>query len=100
MDSTNNYTLGAVEDEGALMIAKTRAMVLKYQPELTHSVWIDTFISDSDGCDLPRCELIERLKQGVRDGEWAAWRLITVDMEVFGNEHSGGINEYKRIYRD
>lgn len=62
-----------------------RAMTLQYQPELTHSVWVDTYLSDEDECQLPRDELIERLKKGVRDGEWVAWRLIRVEQEVMGN---------------
>lgn len=61
------------------------AMTLQYQPELTHSVWVDTYLSDEDDCKLPRDELVERLKQGVRDGEWVAWRLIRVEQEVMGN---------------
>ena len=62
-----------------------RAMVLEYRPELTHSVWVDAFISDEDGFSLSREELIEKLKQGVRDGEWVAWRLIRIEQEVMGN---------------
>ena len=62
-----------------------RAMTLQYQPELTRSVWVDTYLSDEDECQLPRDELIERLKQGVRDGEWVAWRLIRIEQEVMGN---------------
>jgi len=62
-----------------------RAMTLQYQPELTHSVWVDTYLSDEYECQLPRDELVERLKRGVRDGEWVAWRLIYVEQEVMGN---------------
>ena len=29
------------------------AMTLQYQPELTHSVWVDTYLSDEDDCKLP-----------------------------------------------
>lgn len=62
-----------------------RAMVLVFQPELTHSVWQDAFLSDANDCQLPRAELIASLKEGVRDGEWLAWRLIRIEIEVFGN---------------
>ena len=27
----------------------------------------------------------KRLKQGVKNGEWVAWRLITIHKEVMGN---------------
>ena len=60
-------------------------MTLQYQPELRHSVWVDTFLSDEDECELPKCELVERLQQGVRDCEWVAWRLIRIEHEVMGN---------------
>ena len=62
-----------------------RAMTLQYQPALTHSVWVDTFLSDADDCQFPKDDLIARLKQGVRDGEWVAWRLIRIEHEVMGN---------------
>lgn len=61
------------------------AMTLQYQPELTYSVWVDTYLSDEDGFQLPRDDLVEQLKQGVRDGEWVAWRLIRIEQEVMGN---------------
>ena len=61
------------------------AMTLQYQPELTHSVWVDTYLSDEDDCKLPEAELTERLKQGVRDGEWVGWRLVRIEREVIGN---------------
>lgn len=60
------------------------AMTLQYQPELTHSVWVDTYLSDED-CKLPEADLVERLKQGVRDGEWVGWRLVRIEREVMGN---------------
>lgn len=64
---------------------KLQAMTLQYQPELTHSVWVDTYLSDEDECQLPRDELVARLKQGVKDGEWVAWRLVHIVEEVLGN---------------
>lgn len=64
---------------------KLRAMTLQYQPELTHSVWIDTYLSDENDCRLSEAELIEQLKQGVRDGKWVGWRLIYIEQEVMGN---------------
>lgn len=65
--------------------SKLRAMTLQYHPELTHSVWVDMYLSDEDECQLPRDELVEQLKQGVLDGEWVAWRLIRIEQEVMGN---------------
>lgn len=62
-----------------------RAMTLQFKPELTHSVWVDTYLSDENDCQLPKDQLVERLKQGVRDGEWVAWRLIHIEQEVMGN---------------
>lgn len=61
------------------------AMTLQYQPELTHSVWVDTYLSDEDDCKLAEADLVERLKQGVRDGEWVGWRLVRIEREVMGN---------------
>lgn len=57
-----------------------RAMVLVYQPELTHSVWLD-WISKH----RTRKGMEQRLKQGVRNGEWVAWRLMHIEKEVMGN---------------
>ncbi len=57
-----------------------RAMVLVYQPELTHSVWQDWI---SNHRTLKGME--QRLKQGVRNGEWVAWRLMRIEKEVMGN---------------
>lgn len=57
-----------------------RAMVLVYKPELTHSVWQD-FVSKH----RTRKGMEQRLKQGVRNGEWVAWRLIHVEKEIMGN---------------
>ena len=56
------------------------AMVLVFQPELTHSVWQD-FISRARS----RKNLERILRKGVRDGDWVAWRLITIHHEVHGN---------------
>lgn len=58
-----------------------RAMVLEYQPELTHSVW-------KDFCSHHRTRkgLEQRLKQGVKNGEWVAYRLMRIEKQVIGNE--------------
>ena len=61
------------------------AMTLQRQPELGHSIWVDNYISDEDGFELPEAELIEKLKQGVRDGDWLGWRLVRIEQEVIGN---------------
>ena len=59
---------------------RLQAMVLVYQPELTHSVWQDFM------CRCRTQEAFERLlRKGVRDGEWVAWRLIRIEKEVMGN---------------
>lgn len=58
-----------------------RAMVLVYQPELSCSVWQDF------ECRARSIGGLERqLKQGVRCGDWAAWRLMRIEKEVMGNE--------------
>ena len=56
------------------------AMVLVFEPALTHSVWQD-FESRHRTLD----GLEKRLKQGVKNGEWVAWRLITIHKEIMGN---------------
>lgn len=66
-----------------------RAMVLIFEERLTHSVWVDYGgrMEEETGGEIPETEeqLIETLKQGVRDGEWVGWRLIRVEREVLGN---------------
>lgn len=57
-----------------------RAMVLVYQPALTCSVWMDFESRHRTQASLEKC-----LRLGVRNGEWVAWRLITVHKEVIGN---------------
>ncbi len=57
-----------------------KAMVLVYQPELTHSVWQD-FISRHKTID----GLEKALRKGVRNGKWVGWRLMTITKEVIGN---------------
>lgn len=60
-----------------------QAMVLVYQPELTHSVWQDLVIRTK------WIELLEkRLREGTRKGEWVAWRIITIEKEAMGNASS------------
>lgn len=73
------------EGSAASRCSTLSAMTLQFRPELTHSVWVDTHLSDEDDCRLPKAELIERLKQGVRDGEWVGWRLMRIEQEVMGN---------------
>lgn len=65
--------------------SQLRAMVLEYQPDLTHSVWIDFFAEDENGKAVTRSELIEFLKMGVRNGDYVAWRLVRIEKEVIGN---------------
>ena len=62
------------------MVKKPRAMVLAYQPELTHSVWQD-LISGHRTIE----SLESYLRKGVRDGRWVGWRIIQVEKEVLGD---------------
>ena len=70
---------------GATMESKKhtlpRAMVLVYQPELTHSVWLDYRNTSRSIQGLER-----KLKEGVRRGDWVGWRLVRIEKEVIGNE--------------
>lgn len=56
-----------------------RAMVLVFMPELGNSVWQDYFARHRT-----RNGLESRLRRGVKDGEWAAWRLMWIEKEVMG----------------
>lgn len=56
------------------------AMVLVFEPRLTHSIW-----QDFESKHRTLAGLEKRLKQGVKKGEWVAWRLITIHKEVMGN---------------
>lgn len=56
------------------------SMVLVYQPELTHSVWVDHVTRARTVKGLER-----GLKQGVKDGRYVAWRLMRTENEVYGN---------------
>ena len=64
---------------------RVRVMVLVYQPELTHSVWQDAFFEDADGKQLTTENLVDRLEQGVKAGEWVGWRLMRIEREVMGS---------------
>ena len=70
--------------------ARLSAMVLVYEPELTHSVWQDYggLMNEETGEEIIRSqeERINDLKAGVLRGEWVAWRLIRIEKEVMGNE--------------
>ena len=63
------------------MSKRLRAMVLVHKPELTQSVWQDCFSQHRTRENLER-----RLRLGVKQGEWVAWRLIRIEKEVIGNE--------------
>lgn len=58
-----------------------KAMVLVYEPRLTHSVWQDFYSRHRTENGLER-----RLRAGVRNGEWVAWRIIEIKREAMGNE--------------
>jgi hypothetical protein len=57
------------------------AMVLVYVPELKHSVWQDVMIRSRTVSGLER-----RLRKGVKEGEWVAWRIIRIEKQVYGND--------------
>jgi hypothetical protein len=59
-----------------------RAMVLVFQPELTHSVWIDYWSKARTMTGL-----IKDLQRGVKDGRFVAYRLIHVYVEITGVVH-------------
>jgi hypothetical protein len=58
-----------------------QVMVLEYQPELTHSVWVDY---------RHRCRsfstLIAKLRKEAKAGRFIGYRLITIEREVMGVE--------------
>ncbi len=66
-----------------------RAMVLVFEERLTHSVWQDYggIANEETGEEIicSKDEMIEDLKQGVRDGRYVGWRLHRVEREVLGN---------------
>lgn len=58
-----------------------QAMVLVYQPLLTHSIWQDF------ACRArTRDGLIKLLRAGVKRGDWVGWRLITIEAEAMGDQ--------------
>ena len=56
------------------------AMVLVFQPKLTHSVW-----EDFECRARTRKGLIKILAAGVRCGQWVGYRLMTIERDVMGN---------------
>lgn len=58
-----------------------RVMVLKYEPDLTHSVWVDYFTRCRS-----RKSLLKLLRKEVKAGNYVGYRLITVRREVYGVE--------------
>lgn len=54
------------------MSALPKVMVLEYQPELTHSVWVDL----RHGCRT-KSGLAKVLRNGMQAGDWTGYRLIT-----------------------
>ena len=82
-----NCALGLIKRELPPVL---RAQVLEFEPRLTHSVWKDHLgisVDEDTGeeTSLTDDELIEHLKQGVKDGKWVGWRLMHVVKEVKGN---------------
>ena len=72
-----------------VVLRPLRAMVLVFEPRLTHSVWQDYggMCDEETGDEIIRSddEMVEDLKQGVRDGRYVGWRLHRVEREVVGN---------------
>lgn len=56
------------------------AMVLVFEPRLSCAVW-----QDYAGRHRTQRGLERSLREGVKSGEWVAWRLIRIETEVFGN---------------
>ena len=85
-EQTLNEHSGATHCSTAFSL---RAMVLVFEPRLTHSVWQDYggMCDEETGDEIPRtdAEMVEDLKQGVRDGKYVGWRLHRVEREVLGN---------------
>lgn len=63
------------------MTKRLRAMVMVHNSQLTQSVWQDFFSQHRTRENIER-----RLRLGVRQGEWVAWRLIRIEKEVMGND--------------
>lgn len=57
------------------------AMVMVYQPELKHSVWL-YYRNKSRSIE----GLERKLKEGVKRGEWVGWMLIRIEKIVMGNQ--------------
>ena len=62
------------------MAMKPRAMVLIYQPELTHSVWVDLISQHRTEAGLEK-----HLRKGVKDGKWVGWMIIQVSKQALGD---------------
>lgn len=56
-----------------------KAQVLIYQPELTHSVWVDHLHSKRSVESLRKS-----LRKAVQKGEYVGYRLITIHEEHVG----------------
>lgn len=63
-----------------MKINRLNAMVLQYEPRLTHSIWVDLM-------HRARTEsgLIRLLRKGVKTGQWIGWRLVTIHTEELGS---------------
>ena len=62
------------------MALKLQAMVLIYQPELTHSVWVDLISQHRTEAGLEK-----HLRKGVKDGDWVGWMIIQVLKQALGD---------------
>lgn len=59
--------------------AMPKVMVFCFQPELTHSVWVDFSHRYRTVSSL-----IKHLKKSVKRGDYIGYRIITVHKEVMG----------------
>lgn len=62
-----------------------RVMVLQFEPQLTHSVWIDFYHRKQSMGSLLRC-----LRSEIKAGHYAGYRLMTVHKTVYGLECARG----------
>ena len=75
-DSTDAANRGCVR---RLVRPTPRAQALIFQPELTHSVWIDVMHRKRS-----RKSLETMLRKGVRSGEYVGYRLLNIEAEYIG----------------
>ena len=76
MNTPETQSGGSLKPVGS---AIPSAQALIFQPELTHSVWTDVRHRKRS-----RKSLEDMLRKGVRTGEYAGYRLLTIEAEYIG----------------